>query len=78
MPRNDRTEGHRQLIQIMNSPASPEKVVAAAVKAVGALELTLMRLKLARYKTAPPARSRKRTTPVGSDFDATMRRNATK
>ena len=50
MPRSDRTEGHRHLIQIMNSPVAPERVQAAAVKAVGALELTLMKLKLARYK----------------------------
>lgn len=63
MPRNDRTEGHRQLIQIMNSPASPEKVVAAAVKAVGALELTLMRLKLARYKNRAAREKQKANDP---------------
>lgn len=50
MPRNDRTEGHKQLIQIMNSPASTEKVVAEAVRAVGALELAFIKLKLARFK----------------------------
>lgn len=50
MPRNDRTEAHKALIAVMNNPLAPERVVAAAVKAVGALELTFMRLKLARYK----------------------------
>lgn len=50
MPRNDRTEAHRALIHIMNSPLAPEKVQAAAVKAVGDLELHLMKLKLARFK----------------------------
>src|ERR1700678_2051449 len=49
MPRNDRTEAHRALIHIMNSPLAPEKVQAAAVKAVGDLELHLMKLKLARF-----------------------------
>jgi hypothetical protein len=34
----------------MNSPLAPEKVQAAAVKAVGDLELHLMKLKLARFK----------------------------
>ena len=63
MPRNDRTEGHRQLIQIMNSPLAPERVVAAAVKAVGALELTLMRLKLARYKTRQQREKQKANDP---------------
>jgi len=38
------------LIHIMNSPLAGEKVQAAAVKAVGDLELHLMKLKLARFK----------------------------
>ena len=63
MPRSDRTEGHRHLIQIMNSPVAPQRVQAAAVKAVGALELTLMKLKLARYKNRAAREKQKANDP---------------
>ncbi len=66
MPKNDRTEAHKALIAVMNSPLAPERVVAAAVKAVGALELLFMKLKLARFK-AKQTREKQKATATAKD-----------
>jgi hypothetical protein len=64
MPRNDRTEAHRALIAVMNSALAPERVVAEAVRAVGALEVQYAKLKLARFK-AKQARAKQQANDPG-------------
>jgi hypothetical protein len=64
MPKNDRTEAHKALIHVMNSPMASEKVQAAAVKAVGELEVQYAKLKLARFK-AKQTREKEKTTRKG-------------
>jgi hypothetical protein len=62
--KNDRTEAHKALIHIMNSPGVSEKTQAAAVKAVGELELQYAKLKLARFK-AKQAREKEKSVRKG-------------
>lgn len=50
MPKNTRSEAQKALIVVMNSPLADERVRAAAVKAVGDLEVQYAKLKLARFK----------------------------
>jgi hypothetical protein len=61
MPKNDRSLAHKELIKVMNSPLASERVQAAAVKAVGELEVQFAKLKLARFKAKQTREKEKNT-----------------
>jgi hypothetical protein len=65
--KNDRTEAHKQLVHIMNSPGVSEKVQANAVKVVGELEIQYAKLRLARFK-AKQAREREKQKATRKSF----------
>lgn len=45
-----KTAGHKLLMEIAAKVGLPESTTTAAVKALGALEIGMQKLKLARYK----------------------------
>jgi hypothetical protein len=49
--KNDRTEVHKFLLHVANSPGVSEKVQAAAIKSLGELEVQYAKLRLARLKS---------------------------
>jgi hypothetical protein len=45
-----KTSGHKVLIELINRPGLPEKALVQAIRALGALEVGLQRLKILRYR----------------------------